>query len=87
MFVGWLVLLQVGLRMGQVAGSSWISAADGTLLEVALEDVTSGEGVAAQNAHVRAVSGVFEKKLALKMSKHCILLSLRLRRWRFKCFA
>lgn len=45
--MSWLVLLQMGLRMGQVTGSSWVSAADGALLEVTLEDVTSGEGVAA----------------------------------------
>ena len=72
MFVGWLVLLQMGLRMGQMAGSSWVSAADGALLEVTLENVTSGESIAAQNTHIRAVSGVFNKKLAKKLRKYCL---------------
>ena len=71
MFVGWLVLLQMGLRMGQMAGSSWVPAADGALLEVALENVTSGESIAAQNTHIRAVSGVFKNKLAKGIRNTC----------------
>jgi hypothetical protein len=53
-----LVLLNVGLGVGQVAGAGGVAAADGALLEVTLEDVTSRERIAAQDTHVRAVAGV-----------------------------
>lgn len=55
----WLaVLLQVLLGVLQVIGASWITAANGTLLEMALQDITSAEGVLAQVALVGALAGV-----------------------------
>lgn len=56
--LGLLVLLNVSLRVGQVASSRGVTTADGALLEVTLEDITSGKRIAAQDTHVRAVAGV-----------------------------
>lgn len=53
-----LVLLDMRLRMRQVAHTSRVSTANGALLEVTLQDVASREGVAAENTHVRAVTSV-----------------------------
>ncbi|KAI6751599.1 hypothetical protein HG531_006295 [Fusarium graminearum] len=53
-----LVLLNMGLRMRQVAGSGGVATADRTLLEMTLEDITSREGIAAENTHVWAITGV-----------------------------
>jgi len=60
------VLLDVSLRVGQVACSGGVSTTDRTLLEVALQDVTSGKRIATKNTHVGAVAGVPEK-MTLKM--------------------
>jgi hypothetical protein len=56
-----LVLLQMRLRVGQVAGPGGVSTADRAFLEVALEDIATGKRIAAENAHVWAVTGVSEK--------------------------
>ena len=53
-----LVLLDVSLRMRQVTRSGGVATADRALLEVTLQDITSREGVAAENAHVWAITGV-----------------------------
>jgi hypothetical protein len=47
-----------------MACSCWITTSHGALLEVALEDVTPGEGVVAQNTHVRTVSSICEGQQA-----------------------
>jgi hypothetical protein len=64
--LGLLVLLNVSLRVRQVTSSSRVTTADRTLLKVALQDITSGEGVAAEDTHVWAVTGV-SQKMALEM--------------------
>lgn len=52
------VLLDMGLRVRQMTGPGGISASDRTLLEVTLENVASGESVAAENTHIWPVSSV-----------------------------
>jgi hypothetical protein len=76
-----LVLLDMGLRMRQVASSSGVATADRTLLEVTLEDITSREGIAAENAHVWAITGV-SQKMALEMLGMEVSLSA-VRAWKF----
>jgi hypothetical protein len=61
-----LVLLNVSLRVRQVTSSSGVATADRALLEMTLQDITSREGIAAKNTHVRAITGV-SQKVALKM--------------------
>jgi hypothetical protein len=61
-----LILLDMSLRVRQVTNTSGVTTADGTLLEVAFQDIATREGVTAQNAHVRAITGVSEE-MALKM--------------------
>jgi len=64
--LGLLVFLDVSLRVRQVTSSSRVTTADRTLLKVALQDVTSGKGVATEDTHVWAVTGV-SQKMALEM--------------------
>jgi hypothetical protein len=64
--LGLLVLLDVSLRMRQVTRSGGVATTDRALLEVTLQDITSREGVAAENAHVWAITGV-SQEMALKM--------------------
>lgn len=52
------VLLDVGLRVGQMASARGVAAADRALLEVALKDVASGEGIPAEDAHVGTITSV-----------------------------
>lgn len=52
------VLLNVSLRVRQVASASRVTTTDGALLEVALEDIRARESVTAQNTHVRAVASI-----------------------------
>ena len=52
------VLLQMLLRVLQVVGASGVTAANGALLEMALQDITSAEGVLAQMALVGSLAGV-----------------------------
>lgn len=52
------VLLQMLLRVLQVVGASGVTAANGALLEMALQDVTSAEGVLAQVALVGSLARV-----------------------------
>jgi hypothetical protein len=61
-----LVLLDVSLRMRQVTSSRGVATADRALLEVTLEDVTAREGIAAEDTHVWAITGV-SQKMALEM--------------------
>lgn len=61
-----LVLLNMSLRMRQVTSSGGVATADRALLEMALQDITSREGIAAKNTHVRAITGM-SQKVALKM--------------------
>lgn len=57
-----LNLLNTALLVGQVAHSSGVSPANGALFKVALQNVTSGESIAAKHTHVRAfASGCIEK--------------------------
>lgn len=44
--------------MGEMVSSSGVASSDGALLEMSLQNVTAREGVFAQMAHIRAVSGV-----------------------------
>lgn len=44
--------------MGKMTGTCWVTTTNGTLLEVALQDVTAGEGVSAKHTHVWTISGV-----------------------------
>lgn len=41
-----------------MARAGGVSTADRALLKVALQDITAGEGITAENTHVRAVTGV-----------------------------
>lgn len=59
-------LLEVRLRVGQMARARGVAATDGALLEVPLQDVTAREGVAAESAHVWTVTGMAEQ-VALQM--------------------
>lgn len=52
------VLLNVGLRVGQVASSGGVSTTNGALLEVALQNITSRKRIAAEYTHIGAVAGV-----------------------------
>lgn len=61
LLLGLLVLLDVSLGVGQVAGAGGVATADGALLEVTLEDVASRKGVAAEHTHVGAVASVYTK--------------------------
>lgn len=46
------------LSVRQMAGACWIATADGTLLEVALQDVTPRKSVSTKYAHVRSISSI-----------------------------
>lgn len=59
------VLLNVSVRVGEMAGSGGVATADGALLEVTLQDVTSRERIAAKNAHVRAVASVLIARVSM----------------------
>ena len=59
-----LVLLQMSLRVGKMAGPGGVATADRALLEVALEDVASRKRIAAENAHIWAVTSVCGVELA-----------------------
>ena len=52
------ILLDMRMGMRKMAGSSGVSAANGALLKVTLENVTAGKRIATQHAHVRAVASV-----------------------------
>ena len=52
------VLLHVGLGVRQVAGASRVTTTNGALDEMALQNITSREGVTAQDTHVGAVASV-----------------------------
>lgn len=58
LLLGLRVLLHVGLGMRQMAGSSGVTATNGALDEMALQNITSREGITAQDTHIRAVAGV-----------------------------
>jgi len=60
------VLLDVRLRVGQMASSGGVSTADRALLEVALQNITSRKRIAAKDTHVWAIAGV-SQKMALQM--------------------
>ncbi len=90
MLVGRLVLLQMCLGMGQMTCSRGVATSDGALLEMTFKDIGSGEGVAAKDTHIWAVTSVLKRKLARyndNNEERLMLLGLRLKRWRFKCFA
>lgn len=53
-----LLLLNVRLGVRQMAHARGISSSNRALLEVSLEDIAAGKRIAAQHAHVRAVTGV-----------------------------
>jgi len=59
--LGLSILLDVGLRVGQVTSSGGVSTTDGALLEVTLQDITSRKRIAAKHTHVGAVTGVSQK--------------------------
>lgn len=52
------ILLNMGLWVRQMAGSSGVAATNGALLEVSLENVTAGERIMAKEAHVGSIAGV-----------------------------
>lgn len=56
--LGLRILLHVGLGMRQMAGASGVAATNGALDEMALQDITSREGITAQDTHIRAVAGI-----------------------------
>ncbi|KAK4071552.1 hypothetical protein Purlil1_13393 [Purpureocillium lilacinum] len=56
--LGLSILLNVGLRMRQVAGSGGVATTNGALLEVTLQDITSGKRITAKHTHVGAIAGV-----------------------------
>lgn len=47
--------------MRQVTCARGISATDGTLLEMTLQDITSAKSVSAKYTHVRAVASVYTR--------------------------
>lgn len=55
------MLLDVRLGVRKMANARRVAAANGALLEVTLEDVTSREGIPAKYTHVRTVASVSEK--------------------------
>lgn len=77
--------------MRQMVGSGGITAPDGALLEVSLQNVTAREGVFAEMTHIRAVSSVC-KRLARgrnesRMGEGEEEADARLKRCLFKCLA
>lgn len=48
----------MGLRVLQMTGPRWITAANGAFLEMTLEDVTARKRIIAQEARVRPVTSV-----------------------------
>lgn len=64
-----LLLLNVGLRVRQMAHSGRVSSANRALLEVSLEDITTGKRIATQHAHVRAVASVCTTGLAFLVDR------------------
>lgn len=52
--------LQMGLGMRQVGRARGVTTSDRALLEVALQDVTAGEGILAKNTHIGSVTGVYK---------------------------
>lgn len=84
------ILLDVSLRVGQVASTGGVATADRALLEVTLENVASRECVPAENTHVGAVTSVWTARSAYTMISRdddANIEDLRRRRWRFKCLA
>ena len=59
--LGLSILLNVGLRMRQVAGSSGVATTNGALLEVTLQNITSRKRITAKHTNVGAIAGVSEK--------------------------
>lgn len=53
------MILNMSLRMGQVAHSVGISTANGALLEVALQNITSRKGILAKYTRIRAVTSIY----------------------------
>lgn len=72
------VLLQMLLRMLQMVGTSGVAAADRTLLEVALQDVATAEGVLAQVALVGSLTGVCVALACARRAKDTILTSQKM---------
>lgn len=62
-------LFQVGLRVGQVTCSGRVSATDRAFLEMALQDVTSREGVPTKHTHVWSITSVCSLELGLRGKK------------------
>jgi hypothetical protein len=54
-----ILSLQVTLGVLKMSETGWITTTNRALLEVALENVTSGERIFAQNTHVRPITGVY----------------------------
>lgn len=52
------VLLDMSLGVRQMAGASGVAATDGALDKMALQNITSREGITAQDTHIGAVAGV-----------------------------
>lgn len=50
--------LKVGRRVRQVGLARGVAPTYRALLEVPLQDITAGEGILAENTHVRSVTGV-----------------------------
>lgn len=59
------ILLNVRMRVREMASSSGVTTANGALLEVTLQNVTSRERIAAEDAHVRAVASVFMGRVSM----------------------
>jgi len=58
LLLGSSVLLDVRLWVRQVAGASRVTAANRALLEVPFQDVTAGERIVTQEAHVGTITRV-----------------------------
>lgn len=79
LLLGSLVLLDVRMRVREMACSSGVATADRAFLEVALENIATGEGVAAQDTHVRAVAGVSQKMPLEMLGVQVRLVTMRAR--------
>lgn len=58
LLLGLRILLDMGLGVRQMAGASGVTATNGALDEMTLQNITSREGITAQDTHVGAVAGV-----------------------------
>jgi len=60
-----------------MTGTCWVTTTNGAFLEMSLQNITSGEGIAAQNTHIWSVSSVSEKMTLQMLSMKVCLCAVR----------